>query len=519
MSTTLLEQPKTRPSGSAQAHSPEIVLVADEVLAAVGARAVTMLTTPKHLDDGRVLPPRLSANDCYVALPEACRKVARVVIARRKRLGSVGSGLPLNELFPDAAAYLARAIRSVVSDTGRAERREPVTISLETPLGAVASEGSLAIADTLADEDPSRLPEESLVDSSERAEFRAALEKALGAVPANYIAAIERDIRRERERQAGRDVAPATEAERQTLCRARAAVARVLKSECTADNPFVWLLSRQGKSGLRASGRGSGTTVAKKAKNTTAWTGERQDALVRRLLDIGWAERQAGHADGAVAEAIVNDVTAPSPLAPPSPEVRKAMRVLDLYTVDRKQPDTGAARALYNEAREMRAAGRLEDALRKYRACYEAEPSFIEALNEVGVMYSQLGRLRDALNVYLTIIDSNAPAPHRHIAATNAADIYLTWFDAGRNRDKNIELARHYAEMAMERPSPMRACNLILAHVKDRYYLEAKAVLERVIREDRPECRAQRFLETLFQIRDPDLITWWTWLEETLGKG
>jgi len=120
--------------------------------------------------------------------------------------------------------------------------------------------------------------------------------------------------------------------------------------------------------------------------------------------------------------------------------------------------------------------------------------------------------------VYLTIIDLDPHGPHRHIAATNAADIYLTWFDAGRNRERNIALARKYAEMAMERPSPMRACNLVLALVKDRLYLEARVVLERIIREDRPECRAQRFLETMFQIRDPDLVRWWTWLEEALGK-
>jgi tetratricopeptide (TPR) repeat protein len=429
-------------------------------------------------------------------------------------MGPAGSTASLFDLFPEPAAYLARAIRSVVSDAGRVSRREPVTVSLEMPLSASGADGSLSLSDTIAEEDTSRLPEEALVDGSDRAEFRAALKKALSAIPSNYVAALQRDIRREREKQSGRDVAPATEAERQTLCRARAAIARVLRTECTADNPFVWMLGRQRKTGTRE----QGTSVAK-TRQTTTWTGERQDALLRRLLDIGWAERSARADDGSVTEAVVNDVTSPGAVAPPSPEVRQAMRVLDLFTVDRKQPSSDEARVLYDEARQLRAAGRIEEALAKYRQCHQVEPSFIEALNEVGVMYSQLGRLRDALRVYLSIIESNAPPPHRHIAATNAADIYLTWFDAGRNRDKNIELARRYAEMAMECPSPMRACNLILAHVKDRYYLEARAVLERVIREDRPECTAQRFLETLFQIRDPDLVAWWSWLEEALGKG
>ncbi len=512
MSAASLAQPKTIRAASASAHSPEILAAADEVLASVGARAVSLLTAPRHLDDGRVLPPRLSANDCYVALPEACRKVARVVVARRRKLGATGESAPLSRIFPEPAAYLARAVRSVVSDADRVARREPATVSLDAPIGPIGSEGSISLGDAIADDDATRLPDAALLDSSERTEFRAALKKAFGALPPNYLAALERDIRRERERQAGGVVAPATEAERQTLCRARAAVARVLRTECTADNPFVWMLGKQ-----RAA-REQGSGVAKKSRQTTNWTGERQDALLRRLLDIGWAERSAHSPDGTVAEAVVNDVTAPGSVAPPSPEVRQAMRVLDLYTVDRKQPSSDEARALYNEARELRAAGRIEEALARYRQCHQVEPSFVEALNEVGVMYSQLGRLRDALNVYLSIIESNAPAPHRHIAATNAADIYLTWFDAGRNRDRNIELARRYAEMAMERPSPMRACNLILAHVKDRYYLEARAVLERVIREDLPECRAQRFLETLFQIRDPDLVSWWTWLEEALGK-
>jgi len=514
----ILVKPKTGAIQAGAARSSDLVSVADEVLAALGPRAVTLLTTPKRLDDGRVLPPRLSANDCYVALPEACRKVARVVVSRRRSMGGLGASVGVAELFPDGPAYLARAIRSVVSDADRVARREPQAVSLDAPIAGLEGEGTISLGDVVPESDTSLMPEAALVDASERSEFRIGLRKALDGIPPNYLAALARDLRRERERQAGRSVAPSTESERQTLCRARAAVARVLQTECTADNPFVWMLGRQAGRKTQAT-RGQVGALAGKPRQTTAWSGERQDALVRRLLDIGWAERNAARADGSVGEAVVNDVTAPGSVAPPSPEVRQAMRVLDLYTVDRKQPLSEKARALYDEARELRAAGRIEEALARYRQCHEAEPAFVEALNEVGIMYSQLGRLRDALRVYLTIVESRAAAPHRHIAATNAADIYLTWFDSGRNRDRNIELARRYAEMAMECPSPMRACNLILAHVKDRYYLEARAVLERVVRDDSPECRAQRFLETLFQIRDPDLIAWWSWLEESLGRG
>jgi hypothetical protein len=64
----------------------------------------------------------------------------------------------------------------------------------------------------------------------------------------------------------------------------------------------------------------------------------------------------------------------------------------------------------------------------------------------------------------------------------------------------------------------MRACNLLLAYVKDRYYDDAKEVVETVLRANGPECPAERFLQTLFQIRDTDLVSWWSWLDAELGK-
>jgi tetratricopeptide (TPR) repeat protein len=235
-------------------------------------------------------------------------------------------------------------------------------------------------------------------------------------------------------------------------------------------------------------------------------------------MQTGWTERVAKSGDDSVEEAVVNEVSAVGRAAPPSPELRQAMRVLDLYTVDRPTPRTPVAAGLYARARTLRQAGRIEEALKHYRACYDAEPNFIEALNEVGVMYSQLGNLRDALKVYLSIIERDPPGDHKYIAATNAADIYLTWFDAGRNRERNIEQAIHYAKLAMVKPTPMRAANLLLAYAKDRYYDDAKRVMDFVLKANSSTCPSERFLQTLFQIRDADLIAWWNWLDSELEK-
>ncbi len=130
----------------------------------------------------------------------------------------------------------------------------------------------------------------------------------------------------------------------------------------------------------------------------------------------------------------------------------------------------------------------------------------------------QTGNLRDALKVYLTIIENPDAGEVKYIAATNAADVYLHWFDAGRNKERNIERAAFYARMAMQKPTPMRTCNLILAYVKDRYYLEAQQVMDAVLQNNLTACPADKFLQTLFQIRDADLVAWWSWLDSEIGK-
>ena len=486
----------------------DVVGAAEAILRRYGPRAVTLLTSPRAGSEPRGAG-RLSANDCYVALEEACRKTARVALRRyRSQARSQGATFEqaLDGLFPDPVAYLARAIRSVVSDEARVARRTVDAVSIETPIGADDGEGGLHLSDRIAETRPNRLPEAALVEKWERDEFRAALKRALVAIPRNYLSALARDVARERDRRSGIAFSPETDRDRQTLCRARAALTRVIRSECGDDNPFVHLLVQ------RRMGR-----VRQKPQPSARWTGERQDVLFRRLLQTSWARRAVERSDGGVDEAIVNDVSAPGGSAPPSPELRQTLRVLDLYTVDRPVPQSERARELYDRARALRQAGKIEEALAAYKQCYETEPTFIEALNEVGVMQSQLGNLRDALRIYLGIIERNLPGDHTYIAATNAADIYLTWYDAGRNRERNIELAIRYARLAMHRPTPMRACNLILAYAKDRYYEDARNVLQHVLTSDLPQCPPEKFLQTLFQIRDKDLVAWWSWLDDAMS--
>ena len=63
---------------------------AETILRRFGARAISILSNPRTLEDGRTLPARLSANDCYVAMEEACRKMARVAL--RKFEGDTDAG-------------------------------------------------------------------------------------------------------------------------------------------------------------------------------------------------------------------------------------------------------------------------------------------------------------------------------------------------------------------------------------------------------------------------------------------
>ena len=258
-----------------------------------------------------------------------------------------------------------------------------------------------------------------------------------------------------------------------------------------------------------------------KSSPSANWSSERQQNLFRRLLNTPWRERAeaAGHPEENIEEAVVNDVSAGGTSAPPSPEMRQSMRVLDLYILDNDpRSEDAIAQSYYDKAFKARKSGKIEEAIRLYTAAFEADPSFLAAHNEVGVLLMQTGNLRDALKIYLDVYERPNAGEQRYIAATNAADVYLTWFDAGRNRERNIERATHFARLAMEHPTPMRACNLVLAFVKDRYYVEAQQVMNSVLQADLRECPGEKFLQTLFQIRDADLVTWWTWLDCELDK-
>lgn len=511
MVTQLTAQPHTR--SVPQENGPETleaVQAAEIILRRFGARAISILTSPRQMEDGRTLPARLSANDCYVAMEEACRKMARVAVRKYEaepHLKPMGYSAALEVIFPDPAAYLTRCIRSVISDAERLNRRELPTISIDQPIGA-DSENALCLRDTLADKESGSQPEEALLDQDERKRFRQALATALNAIPKNYLEAIQRDIARDRERERGVKVAPETDRERQTVCRARAALSEILRRECGTDNPFVRLLAQQRSSRVR-----------QKSSPSANWTSERQNDLFRRLLNSPWKERVSAHPEDNIEEAVVNEVSAGANVAPPSPEMRQTMRVLDLYVLDNDPTaENSEAQALYGQAQKARKSGKIEEAIRLYRAAYEADPSFLAAYNEVGVLLMQTGNLRDALKVYLTIIERPEAGEQKYIAANNAADVYLTWFDAGRNKERNIERAAHFARMAMEKPTPMRACNLLLAFVKDRYYTEAQQLMNSVLQADLPQCSGEKFLQTLFQIRDADLVAWLNWLDGELKK-
>ncbi len=484
---------------------------AEAILNRFGARAISLLVTPRQSVEGQVITARLSANDCYVCLEEACKKVARVAV--RKYEQSYARDYKsfedsLTKIFPDPAAYLARAIKSVMADEGRLNRREVPTVSLDTPISrGIGGDGALHLGDTFKDETSWKLPEVALEEKDDKTAFRLALSHGLAKISPNYLEALKRDMAREAQRNAGHKVAPESDRDRQAVCRARTALSEVIRKECGDDNPFVRLLVQQ------RSGR-----VRRKVQPTSNWNGERQEALFRRLLETNWADRSGVSAEGVVGEAIVNDVSLSSHVAPPSPEMRQAMRVLDLYTVDYPSPRSTATQELWEAGRVARQAGKLEEALRLFKSCYEAEPTFIPALNNVGNLYSQLGNLRDALKVFLSIIELQVPGEHNYIAATNAADIYLTWFDAGRNKERNIEQAIHFAKLAMRKPTPMRACNLLQAYAKDRYFEDARRVMQSVLRENSVECPAEKFLNTLFQIRDSDLVALWNWLDSEMER-
>jgi len=76
------QQNKISARHEANVETLESVQAAETILRRFGARAISILTGSRQMEDGRTLPARLSANDCYVAMEEACRKMARVALRK-----------------------------------------------------------------------------------------------------------------------------------------------------------------------------------------------------------------------------------------------------------------------------------------------------------------------------------------------------------------------------------------------------------------------------------------------------
>ena len=64
----------------------------------------------------------------------------------------------------------------------------------------------------------------------------------------------------------------------------------------------------------------------------------------------------------------------------------------------------------------------------------------------------------------------------------------------------------------------MRACNLLLAYVKDRLLYGGAAGDGYGLAQAICLPAREKFLQTLFQIRDADLVAWWNWLDGEMGK-
>jgi len=81
-----------------------------------GARAVSIVTDPERAG-------RLSVNDVWVALYDACHKMSRVALRRHEaRGGDDDTPLALETLFPEPLAYLICSLLSVVQDARRVRR-------------------------------------------------------------------------------------------------------------------------------------------------------------------------------------------------------------------------------------------------------------------------------------------------------------------------------------------------------------------------------------------------------------
>jgi len=81
------------------------------------------------------------------------------------------------------------------------------------------------------------------------------------------------------------------------------------------------------------------------------------------LLSSSWQERSAdaGLPNDNVVEAVINETNCAANVAPPSPEMRAAMRVMDTYTLgDKPLSQSPEAQEFYAQARQTRQAALVQ---------------------------------------------------------------------------------------------------------------------------------------------------------------
>jgi len=486
-----------------------------------GARAVSIVTGPERAG-------RLSVNDAWVALYDACHKMSRVALRRHEaRGGDDDTPLALETLFPEPLAYLICSLLSVVQDARRIGRIEKAEADRTTSLDAglsnldgAGANGSFSpmLARRLVEDRALLLPEAALLHAQERQDWKInarALDAAARALPAAQTEVILADLRRRRLLQSA--LPPASDVQRQRLRRARKALAKraecLLRASETCESEPPWFGDKAGAVRVNRSSPRRAVGALPVPTTEEGWDEKRLGALLReRFGDAAWTERVTSP-NGDVEEAVVHDIGGGGDA--PSAALRAAVRVMDRAALKASPvPRTEAAQTLWDEGRSLRKQGKLEEATRAFRACNRAEPSFSPARIAGGVTLFRLGRLAEARDLYLDVARNPNAGADRFVAASNVSEVYLTWFRTGHgDKERNLNLALYWATRGLEQPTPARAVNLLLAYVEDRRFREATGAL-RALLVARPEtCPPDALLRTLSQIQEPSLLAWWRWLE------
>ena len=135
--------------------------------------------------------------------------------------------------------------------------------------------------------------------------------------------------------------------------------------------------------------------------------------------------------------------------------------------------DAAAADAEYRAANAFLQAGRLEEAVERYRAALGADPAHVKALANLGTVHARLGRPDDAVECYRRALDAD---PDSVIAHRNLAGLLEARGDAAN-------AIRHYAKAVAIAPDDASLLNLLgLALYQDGRLAPAKDAFERAIR-------------------------------------